>query len=255
MDIAEYIEALEVDGERMAGAVAAAGPDAPVPSCPEWAVRDLVFHQGGIQRWATAFVAGAKEKRTDVDFEATTGPNPSDAELVEWLRQGHLDLVAALTSASPDVQCWSFLAAPSPLAFWARRQAHETSIHRVDAELAARHSPTSVSPPFAADGLDELLTGFVVRRKLDPATESTRAVVFSCLDADTAWRMTVDGETIAAEAVGCAEGADGADGADCVVRGTASDLYHALWRRRGLDGIEIMGDAAVLELILDGARI
>jgi uncharacterized protein (TIGR03083 family) len=249
MEIAEHIEALQADGARMAGAVAAAGPDAPVPTCPEWAVRDLVYHQGGVQRWATAFVAGAVTERTDVDFEAAAGPNPSDRELVDWLRQGHLDLVAALTSASPDVQCWSFMAAPSPLAFWARRQAHETSIHRVDAELAAGQSPTSVSPTFAADGLDELLTGFVVRRKIDPATESRCAVVFNCLDTDAAWRMTVDGETIAAEAGGSP------DGADCVVRGAASDLYHALWRRRGLDGFEIEGDPSVLGLILDGARI
>jgi uncharacterized protein (TIGR03083 family) len=249
MDIAEHIESLEADGDRMVRAIGAAGPAAAVPSCPEWAVRDLVHHHGSVQRWATAYVAGTKAERTDVDFEVAAGPMPSDGQLVEWFRQGHRDLVAALTSASPVVECWSFMAAPSPLAFWSRRQAHETSIHRVDAELAAGHSPTAVSPTFGADGIDELLTGFVVRRKVSPATETRRAVVFGCLDTDASWRMTVDGETITAEAGGTP------DGADCIVRGAASDLYHALWRRRGLDDIEIEGDASVLELILDGARI
>lgn len=39
--------------------------------------------------------------------------------------------------AAGYVDCWTFLDAPSPLAFWARRQAHETAIHRADAQLAA----------------------------------------------------------------------------------------------------------------------
>ena len=52
-------------------------------------------------------------------------------------RQGCADLVAALAAAPDDLECWTFLPAPSPRAMWARRQAHETAIHRVDAELAA----------------------------------------------------------------------------------------------------------------------
>ena len=51
-----------------------------------------------------------------------------------------------LRTADPAVRCWTFLPAPSPLAFWARRQAHETAIHRADAQLAA--GPVT---PFAAD--------------------------------------------------------------------------------------------------------
>ena len=34
------------------------------------------------------------------------------------------------------MRCFAFLPAPSPLAFWARRQAHETGIHRADVESA-----------------------------------------------------------------------------------------------------------------------
>ena len=47
------------------------------------------------------------------------------------------NLIEALDSASPDLEAWTFLPAPSPLAMLARRQAHETAIHRYDAESAA----------------------------------------------------------------------------------------------------------------------
>ena len=48
-------------------------------------------------------------------------PLPDDGELVDWYVAGHSALVEALATAPTDLQCWSFLAAPSPLAFWARR--------------------------------------------------------------------------------------------------------------------------------------
>ena len=45
----------------MAAAVAGADPDGTVPTCPEWTVRDLVRHMGGVHRWATGFVRGRTE--------------------------------------------------------------------------------------------------------------------------------------------------------------------------------------------------
>src|SRR4029450_13488361 len=59
---------------------------------------------------------------------------PGDDALVGWFRAGHATLVDALSAADPALDCWTFLPAPSPLGFWARRQAHETAIHRVDAQ-------------------------------------------------------------------------------------------------------------------------
>ena len=54
--------------------------------------------------------------------------------------------------------------------FWARRQAHETTIHMVDAQAALLgHAPTSgeaaLEVSLATDGLDELLRGFFTRGK------------------------------------------------------------------------------------------
>src|SRR5215469_8148559 len=153
VEISQHLDALRDAGTRLSAAAAQAGPDAPVPSCPEWVVRDLVRHQGGVHRWATDIVARPRTEDWDVDLDEVVPSWPSDAELIDWFGDGVDRLVSALSAADPDLVCWTFLSAPSPLAMWARRQAHETSIHRVDAELAAGWQPARVPAAFAADGV------------------------------------------------------------------------------------------------------
>ena len=44
MEIGEHIDALRDEGDLMARAIVAAEPGAPIPTCPEWTMRDLVTH-------------------------------------------------------------------------------------------------------------------------------------------------------------------------------------------------------------------
>ncbi len=90
---------------------------------------------------------------------------PEDADLVDWYGDLHRRLADALAAAPADLECWTFLPAPSPLEFWARRQAHETTVHRVDAEAALGGDPSPVEADFAADGVDEALLRFQVRER------------------------------------------------------------------------------------------
>ena len=87
-------------------------------------------------------------------LDEVVGTWPDDAELADWLRQGAPRWSPRSPPRPPTCECWTFLPAPSPLAMWARRQAHETAIHRVDAELAAGARGQSVraapSPPTAS---------------------------------------------------------------------------------------------------------
>jgi uncharacterized protein (TIGR03083 family) len=98
-------------------------------------------------RWTAAgYVSQAREEEIDEpDEHELLLAGPGDAELLGWFRDGHAELVRALRSADPRLSCWTFLPAPSSLAFWARRQAHETAIHRADAESAA--GPVTRFPP------------------------------------------------------------------------------------------------------------
>jgi len=199
---------------------------------------------------------------------------PGDAELPAWFRDGHAALVRALSEASPDLDCWAFLDAPSPLAFWARRQAHETGIHRVDAEQAAgRVSASMFEPEFAADGVDELIMGFLarsVRRGSWPGLAGSLAIhVRDGLGSVTEERgpepaggsrgVVPPGQHGADWLVagGSAEPAvsRGTGPAACDVTGQARDLYLTLWNRRPPDGLQVTGDPGILEAFSRGLQI
>jgi uncharacterized protein (TIGR03083 family) len=240
METAEFIEVLKVDGRLLADAAEAAGPDAEVPSCPGWRVRDLVRHQGVVHRWATRFVA---EGRTQPEPIAAEAPE-DDPALIPWFREGHGRLVAALEAAPSGLDCWYFLKAPSPLAFWARRQAHETAVHRVDAELALGRAPSPVDPEFAADGIDELLAAFHVRKKSRIRSETPRTLRVRAVDTDAArddWLAHVSAEPLVVEREAKGE-------ADCTVSGTAEELYLTLWNRGPYEKLQVTGDASLLDL-------
>ncbi|MGW3289745.1 maleylpyruvate isomerase family mycothiol-dependent enzyme [Streptomyces sp. NPDC001002] len=236
MDTMDFVAHLDREGVLLAAAAERAGTDAEVPTCPEWRVRDLVRHTGMVHRWAAAFVA---EGHTAYHPDGGL-PELDGAELLAWFREGHGYLVEILSTAAPDVRCWQFMPAPSPLAFWARRQAHETTVHRIDAESARGGTPTEISPGFAADGIDELLRSFHARSKSRVRSEEPRVLRVRATDADDAvWTIR-----LSPEAPVTVRGEDGE--ADCELAGPAAQLYPALWNRQPFPNVS--GDAAVAAL-------
>jgi uncharacterized protein (TIGR03083 family) len=218
----EHIAELEADGAQLAAAAERAGLDAPVPGCPLWKVRELLRHTGYVHRWAAGYVTHGYEQEVGrCSEEELLRDGPGDAELLAWFCDGHAGLVSALRSAGPALNCWTFLDAPSPLAFWARRQAHETAIHRADAQSAA----DGVSPfpaAFAADGIDELLVGFASRGRV---RGHARTLLVQTADTGDEWLVEVGSGITARRSAG------DAGRADCVVAGPASELYRLLWNR------------------------
>jgi uncharacterized protein (TIGR03083 family) len=237
MEIAEFVATLDREGRLMAEAAERAGTDAKVATCPGWQVRDLVRHTGMVHRWAAAFVA---EGHTSYHPDGGL-PDLDGAELLDWFREGHRRLVDTLADAPADVECWSFLPAPSPLAFWARRQAHETTVHRVDAESALPEPPTPIATDFALDGIDELLNGFHARDRSRVRTEEPRVLRLRALDAaeDAVWTVRLSQEAPVTTR-------DAAGDADCELAGPAARLYLSLWNR--LPFPSLTGDAALAAL-------
>ena len=56
MEPDQYLDAITNESGALADAAERAGLDAPVPSCPEWYVADLVAHIGEVQQWARIMV-------------------------------------------------------------------------------------------------------------------------------------------------------------------------------------------------------
>jgi uncharacterized protein (TIGR03083 family) len=248
MEIHEHLASLDLAGRRLAASAAAAGPQALVPSCPGWRVADLLRHTGGVHRWA-ALVLGTGRDRAQATAPELVGrffPEVADSAAVDWYREGHADLLAVLESTAPEQSCWTFLDAPSPLAFWARRQAHEATVHRLDAELALGE-PTPVDPVLAADGIDELLTGFFARPGGRLVSDPPTSLGVRSTDLVAAWSIRIGPESRVP--------VRGETAADCLLEGSADDLYAVLWNRRDPGCLTIAGDQAVVALWRERATI
>jgi uncharacterized protein (TIGR03083 family) len=250
VDSARHIEAVEQAGGLLASAASRVPRDSRVPTCPDWDMGELVRHQGGVHRWATGVVATPHTEFWDVGLDEVVGTWPDDDELVSWFEAGCRDLVAALRDAPDDLQCWTFLAAPTPKAMWARRQAHETTIHRVDAELAASSAVTPIDPALAADGVDELLACFITRRGSKLRAERGQTLAVQATDVDDRWVVAIGPDEPVTERHSEAA-------ADCTIAGRAQDLYLTLWSRAVASdaGVSVAGDEAVFALFCDAVHV
>jgi uncharacterized protein (TIGR03083 family) len=232
MEITDHIAAIQREGDLLAVAAEQAGLDAVVPSCTPWRIRDLLRHLG---------------------YVLSSGP--ADADLLGWFLAGHAGLVSALAEADPGLACWTFLEAPSPLAFWARRQAHETAIHRADAGQAAGQ-PVRYEAEFAADGIDELIMGFLGRDGGEPAAAQRAAgrqsLLVTAADTGDSWLIELARDGKRATSV-----RRGTGPADCALAGPAQGLYLLLWNRTDPagGGVGVTGDGAVLRTWQDGMRV
>ncbi len=246
METQQYLDQLTQNSERLADAASAAGVDAPVPSCPGWAVADLLEHCVGGDAWARAIVEQGKAGSTDRVTRGEADPSLAGDALVEAFRSGAQALVDALSSVSPDTPVWTFSSTDRTAAFWQRRRSQETAVHRYDAELAAG-TPTPIDAALAVDGIDEILTVFLPRMvdNFEPMGDGT--VHLHCTDVDGEWLFTRrDGEVTVT-----AEHAKG----DVAARGTASDLLLFLWGRVPASELEVFGDAELLGRFGAGMRV
>ncbi|MFJ6623283.1 maleylpyruvate isomerase family mycothiol-dependent enzyme [Kitasatospora sp. NPDC091335] len=253
MEITEHIDALRHEGTRLADAAARTELTAPVPTCPEWQLADLLRHIGYVHRWAATIVSrGLPAPLDEAGAQAAVGPMPSDGALLDWYREGHAALLDTLTTAPADLACWSFLPSPRPLAFWARRQAHETAVHRYDADAAAGVPGPVVDTSLALDGIDELLSGFMTSGRSRLRSEQPRTFRIRATDGAGSWHLTVTREPVVV-----IDG-EGPEPADLTLTGPARELYPLLWNRlpAGQAGeVKAVGDEGLLGFWNDAAAI
>lgn len=235
MQIDEFIARVHDEGVLLLDAAASAGLAADVPSCDEWVVRDLVRHVGGVHHWAARQLGEKRSDEITGELVDIVGGWPPDDELIAWASTQHEQLVHELERADPAFPYFTWVRNDHPLTMWARRQAHETAVHRVDADLAAGRRST-FDPAFAADGIDELVLDMVgYWERTLPVEEGTTLHVVAG-DIERAWTidMSPAGFTTASGLRGEAH---------AVLGGTAEAIYQALWGR-GDTGVEVTGDAS-----------
>lgn len=253
MEITEHIDALRQEGTRLAEAAARTELSTPVPTCPEWQLSHLLRHIGSVHRWAAAITSqGLRARPEGAVAEAAVGAVPSDAGLLDWYREGHAALVDVLSAAPADLECWSFLPSPRPLAFWARRQAHETAIHRIDADAAAGTPGPVVDTAVALDGIDELVGGFMTLGRSALRSDRPRTLQVRATDGAGSWRVTITQEppTVTTD--------ESSEPADLTLSGPADELYRLLWNRLSAEragGVKAIGEQDLLGVWSDAAAV
>ncbi|RKS68545.1 uncharacterized protein (TIGR03083 family) [Motilibacter peucedani] len=151
---ARHLKSLRSDIARIAQLAPGLGDD-PVPGCPGWSAADVVRHVAEVYlRQAAAVRLGHRVPPGD----PVAAPQPGE-EVLDLFDRASACILETV-DADPHRECWTWAPTSGRLAFWQRRMAQETLVHRVDLEQAAGIAPV-VAPDLAADGVDEVLTVFV----------------------------------------------------------------------------------------------
>lgn len=224
---------LQLQGELLSTAARQVDLQAPVPSCPGWTVAAAVGHTAKVHRWATSILRGG-------DPDNFSYERPDLAMLLAEFDSGLAELVTALRRAPENLAVHTLWPSRSARQFWARRQAHETAIHRIDVELATGYGVSDCETEFAADGIDELVMHLAVDQFRGNAGEHSGTMVITPLDANISWtaRLGPSGLLVQRDSVAAA---------DLSVFGLAADLYRWVWNRGDESEVSLRGDFALAD--------
>jgi uncharacterized protein (TIGR03083 family) len=228
---------LEREGDWL-GNAAAADLTAAIPAAPGWNTAELLRHVGLLYvRSSVILRTGTLERPSRKNGML---PDPPADGVLEWYRANLADLLVDIRAIEdPDRRVYSFAPAHQRAGFWPRRMAHETAVHRVDAEQAVGRAIQPIAPDFAADGIDELFTVFVPALGAGRSPGDGRSVHVHATDADSEWVLRFEpGDAVAAPAHAKS---------DATVRGPAAELLLWLWGRRPLGDMEVLGDRDAAE--------
>jgi uncharacterized protein (TIGR03083 family) len=232
MDRDALLSALDSDFRRLRDVPVE--PAAPVPTCPAWTVDDLRRHV------AVTYLHKVETMRRG----ASPDPWPPDLEgepTPALLDRAHTELVGEFASRADGDAAPTWYDPDQSVGFWVRRMAHETVIHRVDAELAAGAERAEIPAELAADGIDEVLETFLAyasRKWPEDFGDLLRddgGVLVATGGARWLVRFGHGTVRIAPDTAGQAQ---------AQVSGDPAAVLLWLWRRAGDDTVRIDGDRA-----------
>ena len=237
MDYAAHVAAVAREVDGLVAATAAGPADAPVPTCPGWAVTDLLAHVGEFTVFWTHVLCEGTGRPT------TPWPDMPDGDAVtvaDWYRGLGDSLLRELRATAPGQSVFSWVPDRQSAAFAARRCAHEIAVHRFDAE-AARGAPQPIDAALAADSIEEI---FVMIAAFAAQGDGTgkgegQSVGLAPGDRPERWTMTMAPSGLAVDR--------SAGAADLTLSGSMSDLELVAYQRPALGEVTRTGDPAALD--------
>ena len=217
-----------------------ADPAAPVPTCPDWTLRQLLTHVGRGDRWAAMIV----RERAEAPVSIRTVPDgkpPEDPDgAVSWLTHSARMLLDAVAATGAEVPVWTFTG-PRPAGWWVRRRLYEAVVHRADAAVAL-DVPFAVDAGLAADGVSEWLDLLAARPvpEAGPALPAGATLHLHATDEG----LGGAGEWLVRSEDGRVVWEHGHGKGAAAVRGSAAALLQAVLRRIPADDprLQVLGD-------------
>jgi uncharacterized protein (TIGR03083 family) len=242
-----WLAGLRADGAAFRAAVGQEDTlGLPVPSCPGWTVEDLVHHLGGVYLFVTSF---ASRGVTSAPERPDRGVPPG-VDALAWWDERYANLVTLLDGLDPDLPAWNWAPQPKRAEFWHRRMAHETAVHRWDAQMAVGLSEP-IEAKLAADGITEVIDSWLPSGRRRGPLDRYGVVALSATDVEEVWDVRLRGEGVALlDTDTLLDDDDHHERA--VATGTASDLLLALWGRVPFDVLDVAGDESLLESLRTG---
>jgi len=231
----DCLAAIRRDSDLFYATADGADPTGRVPSCPDWSVADLVWHLGEVHWFWGTDVEMRASNPGDIEKAKPPRPDGSYAELVAWGRAQADRMLGLLEATADDVPVWTWAlqAEQHNVGFIRRHQVQEAAVHRWDMQVAAAGAGDPIDADVASDSIDEFL-GITLPWCVNAEKPLAGSVHIHCTDVDGEWFIHPDGTVEAIHAKG-----------DAAIRGTASDIVLALFKRVPVDNLELIGDAGV----------
>ena len=228
----DFLEAIRRDSDLFYAAADNADPTRDVASCPGWTISDLVWHLGEVHWFWGTIVEQRLDDQQKAESQKPARPG-SYAELIAWGRSQADRMIRTLRDTPDDVAVWTWALQDEHhnVGFIRRHQVQEAAVHRWDMQHAATGAGEPIAADAAADSIDEFLAitlPWCVR-----ADKPLRGSVhIHCTDAPGEWSIAPEGSVEPTHTK-----------ADVAIRGTASDILLALFKRIPIDRVELIGDA------------
>ncbi len=238
-------------GELIRGA----DPSTPVPTCPDWTLKQLFRHVGRGNRWAAQIIADRRSEPSD-PRDVRNGKPPDDPDgAIDWLNDGAQLIIDAVDQVGPETRVWTFLG-PRPAGWWIRRRLHEAVVHRADAAMALGVA-YELSPELAADAISEWIELMAEQRQA-AARRWNAASRCICTPPTTGSGRPASGRSSMTRTA--CRGRTTTARADVALRGPAKDLLMAIdtaanggrSRHRGVRRRRPVGQVAGAHAILSG---
>lgn len=151
----DFMAAIRRESDRFADVLAGTDPAARVPTCPDWSADDLLWHLTEVHAyWARILRTGAQTDDDAEAVEADKPERPADRAAMLALFAAETDaLLDELAARADDEPAYFWLETDRTVGATRRMQAHEATMHRIDAELAAGVASGPIDSALALDGV------------------------------------------------------------------------------------------------------